>query len=124
MRRTLVLSAALFASCAATPELSFEDDAGAVATVDAMAFPDAASGVVDTGAAETSAALDASPLTCSPTNLPPEATACCNGLPCVDRQGQGCNCGDCFNKCGSNGGWCCVDSQGHISCKPSANACH
>jgi hypothetical protein len=145
MTRTILGFATSFAlACNATPDLHFEaDDASSAGSTDtgANVEHDAASDSARDSTASmdatpaqdaTRAPLDAAPVdaaetstSCSPTQLPPGATACCAGTPCVDRQGQGCNCGDCAQSpCPGSGRWCCFDSQGNLSCKPNANACH
>jgi hypothetical protein len=123
----LAAIAALLAcpACAAIPEVSFEDDAGADATataardgagldVDASPEPDSATGApsVDGGtdAADNDAAV-------CPRTPPPGATTCCGSIPCVGGKcAQRCaECARCGADAGDSGGVgrvCCVPNSG------------
>jgi hypothetical protein len=54
-----------------------------------------------------------------PDAAPPGATSCCGSTPCVERQGNACNCAQCMNCSGV----CCADMNGHTSCVATAADC-
>ena len=116
---TWALSALLACSaCAAIPEVSFEDDAGADTTaaaldgaglaVDASSDPDGSTGTPPAdGGADTATA------TC-PRTPPPGATTCCGAIPCVGGKcAQRCDeCARCGPDAGDAGRVCCVPNSG------------
>jgi hypothetical protein len=58
-----------------------------------------------------------------PDATPSGATTCCGSTPCVDHSGNGCNCPSCqAQNCNANA-FCCVDSNGNVSCKNALTSC-
>jgi hypothetical protein len=109
-----------FAACAAIPEVSFEDDAGADATaaaerdgggldVDASSEPDGSTGTPPVDAGADAAACPRTP--------PPGATTCCGPIPCVggkctQRCAECARCGGDAGDGGRFGSVCCVPNSG------------
>ena len=123
-RRFALAWAFALVGCATIPDLTYDDaSVPPEAGVDAPA-PDASTvNNVDADAAVTTVD-SATPLTCDPSHPPDGATQCCSGVPCVDRQGQGCNCVSCLQQKCTGGKWCCVNKNGDLSCKVGANNCN
>ncbi len=112
------------AACADTPDLTYapNGDAGvdATSTADAgdsgVGKADGAADAAGDGAASADGATG-----CATGSPPPGATRCCGTVPCVDRSGNGCNCGDCDAL--ACPGWCCVNGNQQVLCTQSSKAC-
>jgi hypothetical protein len=95
---------ALLVTACGVPQVTFVGD-------DAAPQKDAAGDVTEAGA----------PDAC-PQNVPAGASTCCGSSPCVGRNGNVCNCNDCqLRHCAS---WCCVDSNGALSCVADPASCN
>ena len=106
--------------CDRVPDLTFAD-AAASDTLDATTTD--ALGEGTGGPTSDAAPLDSSGADVTPASCGAGGTECCGQTPCIDLQGQTCNCADCTQTCGQSR-VCCFDSQGNLTCKPNANACH
>jgi hypothetical protein len=62
---------------------------------------------------------DGAPVPGCPHAVPPGATTCCGRMPCVERQGNSCNCSEC-HVCAV---MCCFGSQGTLSCVATPADC-
>jgi hypothetical protein len=106
--------------CATVPDLSYDD--ASITSEAGDSAPSTDSGSVNIGDAGTPDNFVDAHVACDPSHLPDGATQCCTDTPCVDRQGLGCNCGDCVQRC-TGGKWCCVNKNGDLSCKAGATDC-
>jgi hypothetical protein len=94
------------------------DGADAFAVTDSA---DATSDVMHIADGPVEAADSATEVNTCPQVVPPGATICCGHSACVARQGNACNCGQCNQqRCA---GFCCVDSNGNLSCVASPADC-
>jgi hypothetical protein len=105
------------ADAPAGDENATDAPAEAVADGPAEAATDAPEEPADDGPAE----ADGSSGNTCPSPTPPGATRCCGTTPCVERQGNACNCGLCIRLHCS--GMCCTDSQGNLSCVATPADC-
>jgi hypothetical protein len=106
--RFLIATLALLVTACDVPEVTFADgDAGSHKDVSNEGIP-----MVD---------ADAAPDGC-PQTVPSGADTCCSSSPCVGRGGQTCNCNTCQAlHCAS---WCCLDSNGNLSCVAAPALCN
>jgi hypothetical protein len=106
-----------------TDDADAPPDAGDASSPDA--FDAAEAGATDAPAEDAEAddgpaeANDGSFINTCPSPTPPGVTRCCAHTPCIERQGNSCNCGACMH-CGAI---CCADSQGNTSCVATPADC-